>query len=78
MQQEWSYYSALQIRQDIKTGNVVVNNVHKITNSILQNLLRLLTNGNSKIQISESLLYQISTKSIKIYRIYGNVHYDFM
>jgi hypothetical protein len=55
-----------QIRQNNKTGNAVVHNKErKITNNILQNLLSLLENGNSKTQISESLLYQISTKSME-------------
>jgi hypothetical protein len=60
-----------QTGQDNKTENAVVHNEeHKITNNILQNLLSLLRNGNSKTQISASLLHQISTKSVAVFTEY--------
>jgi hypothetical protein len=49
-------HTTRQIRQDNRSGKaVVLNELHKITNNILQSLLSLCKRGGSKTQISESL-----------------------
>jgi hypothetical protein len=58
MRHECSYYITLQNNSDKTTGagkTVVRNELHKITNNILQSLMSLCKKGDSKTQINESL-----------------------